>query len=239
MLIQTAMKTPCRISSERTQRKLGQAIALFLLLNLFCGATTVSAQVNLSISVIGVSTADPGDEITYIVRFANTSSTYANNVQVTLNLPLAGLYTYSSSTPSGLYNSGTHTVTWTSAQVPFLAHLGAGMNQFLVKVRTGTMGAAYHPLWNPAAYYMPDTVNTMTANAFISCTEVPIAIPSNTVTTTIHQFCDVQMHDMEGEIKSSTNSVVVYLMNLVNTGNISDNYGLAASEAPGSQVVLT
>ncbi|HPS73162.1 MAG TPA: HYR domain-containing protein, partial [Bacteroidales bacterium] len=213
-------------------------IARSLVAIMLLSSSLVSASVSFDISVYAPPSANPGKEFTYIVTFANTGTSYANDVSVTLNLPAAGLYTYSSSVPAGVYSAGSHTVTWTSAQVPYLANLGAGIKQFIVKVYPGTMGSLYHPLWNPGAYYMPGTINTLTASASIHSQQTPIPVQSAPVLTTVMQYCGVGLHDMEGEIKSATGSVVYYLMSITNNGNISDNFTLTASEAPGSQVYL-
>jgi uncharacterized repeat protein (TIGR01451 family) len=54
--------------------------------------------------------ANPGDEITYVIKYSNAGLTPASNVIITSQLPNVGTYTYVSSYPQGVVSG--NVITW-------------------------------------------------------------------------------------------------------------------------------
>lgn len=202
-------------------------IALFILTT----ANGLGAE-NLSIRVISPISAIPGEEITYTVIYLNEGDTKASNVEITLNLPLSN-YTYVSSMPEGTYSKTNNTLTWNKSTpgMESLESLGAEARTIHVTVKAGvkggTPGFAFGFL--PDGYFIDPNPATLTSSGTIKSDFNTVGTTSNTVNTTVSQFCDALLSIAHGEIKSSTNTTVVYLVQITNSGNIYNKFNLTAT----------
>ncbi len=193
---------------------------------LFIVAFNASYGQNLSISKTGTASASPGGTISYTITYSNTGSGSGNNIIITDYLPAPTLYTYSSSSPAGNYNSISNTITWTSTQIAQLASLAPGTYTLTVNLIAGTSGSGYG--YNPTAYYMPNSSNTISNYAGIKSDEVTTEKYSPTVNTSVTQSCSSTIsYSGGGEIKSTHDSYTTYLMSITNTGNTYDNFNIS------------
>ncbi|MEE4177750.1 MAG: HYR domain-containing protein [Bacteroides sp.] len=206
---------------------------LFFLLVNFLAIGSLSAQENLNISLAGPVTADPGDLITYTITYYNSGVTPAQNVVITHQLPLLDQFTYVSSTPAGVVSG--NTITWTSAEIPALASLGSGAQSITVNVRAGTPGDGVTGALE--GYYMPGPTNNLVSFAQIQSNVTTTPVLSNSLTTLVTQYCGAQMNDVNAVVKSASNSNVVGLLQIINTGNIYDSYDLSHTnqQCPGGE----
>ncbi|HBL76606.1 MAG TPA: hypothetical protein DD458_15385, partial [Prolixibacteraceae bacterium] len=180
----------------------------------------------LSISKTGPASASPGGTISYTITYSNTGTGPGNNIVITDHLPSSTLYTYSSSSPAGNYNSASNTITWTSAQIAQLASLSPGTYTINVTLIAGTSGSGYG--YDPTAYYMPASSNTLSNYAGIKSNEVPTEVYSSTVNTSVTQSCESTIaYSGGGIIKSTHDSYTTYLMSITNTGNTYDKFNIS------------
>ena len=118
-----------------------------------------------------------GDTITYTLTYTNTGSADALNAVITEKIP--DNTTYVSSSPQGVYDDGSRTVTWTIGKVDKTTGQGA----VSVTVRTPTSGLADGtPIVNNTYSIKSDEIKTPVQGAVIS--SIPVNAPILTVRKT-------------------------------------------------------
>ena len=174
----------------------------------------------LSIHKTSPATANPGDLITYVIEYSNVGTAEANNVVIKDYLPAGNLYTYVASFPAGTLVG--NTLIWDKTNIPELAALGTGIRQITVLIRAGIPGNGISG--STDGYYMPVASNNITNYASIQSDFTSPPVYGDTTSTLVNQYCGVQVNDASGVIKSATNTVLYYLMQVNNDGNIYDQF---------------
>jgi len=168
-------------------------------------------------------TANPGEIITYIIEYSNVGTVEASNVVIKDYLPAANMYTYVGSSPAGTLVG--NVLTWDKTNIPELESLGTGIRQITVQIRAGIPGDGI--TGSTTGYYMPADSNNIFNYTSIQSDATTPPIMGDTTNTFVHQYCGVQVNDASGVIKSATNTVLYYLMQVNNDGNIYDRFDLS------------
>ncbi|RKD85011.1 putative repeat protein (TIGR01451 family), partial [Mangrovibacterium diazotrophicum] len=201
--------------------------ALAFSIVLLISSLTVFADEDLRITISGPDEADPGEHLTYTVLFYNAGTTPAANVAIDVTLPsTAGQYTFDSSSPAGTVAGG-H-ITWDKSQIGYLESLGAGAHTISFSIIAGTQS---HTADGSAGYYMPQSgTNSLNLSASIQSDGTTTPVVTNPIqTTAVVESQSVELIDnLQGVIKSSTGTVIVYQLQVTNKGNVYDKYDLAA-----------
>jgi len=199
------------------RNKLSPAARLLgVLIILLATAGFLRAQSGLYVNISGPAEAAPGDTITYTITYANNGITIANDVVVTQTLPNVLYYTFQSASDGGLQSG--NTVTWT------IGSLSAGLKQFRVKVIAGIPGVS--PTQDPGSYYMPDCGTYSLVNS-VSIAASNYSTVNDAISTNATQTVQGRMSDRQGNIKPGNGSFTIYLMSIVNTGNVTVKYNLS------------
>ena len=205
--------------------------SLMLSMVFILSAGMAFAEEDLEIRMTGLGLSQPGDLITYNIIYYNAGTTRAANVVITHSLPLAD-YTYVSSSPEGIYEG--NTVTW-DKNTPGMGHmalLGAGAYTITVTIRAGVAGgtAGFASGYSSLGYYISTSPVTLNSTATIKSDFNTFGTTSTpAVVTTITQYCAASLNDASGKIKSATGTPVVYLVQLINNGNIYDKFIFSAT----------
>ncbi|HLN74095.1 MAG TPA: hypothetical protein VK205_12425, partial [Prolixibacteraceae bacterium] len=182
-------------------------------------------QEDLKISVTASHiNADPGDEITYVIKYMNAGLTTASDVIITSQLPDMETYTYVSSNPQGVVLG--NEITWNQSQIPELALLSNGERQITVTVKAGIPGSGDSQY--SSGYYIPSATAILNSYATIKSNSTVIPLHSNTVSTTIVQNYSVHINNASGVIKSATGTTIYYMIQVSNNGNVYDRYDLSS-----------
>ncbi|MGE5411437.1 MAG: hypothetical protein ACM3MI_10800, partial [Clostridiales bacterium] len=182
-------------------------------------------QEDLKISVsVSHANANPGDEITYVIKYSNAGLTPASNVVITSQLPDLGTYTYVSSHPQGTLSG--NVLTWDQFQIRELALLSNGECQIAVTVKAGVPGNGTTQL--SSGYYISSSTAILKDFATIKSNSTLTPVQSNIVSTTIVQHCNVHVNNASGVVKSATNTRVFYMIQVTNNGNVYDRYNLSS-----------
>jgi uncharacterized repeat protein (TIGR01451 family) len=209
-------------------------------------SVTVTVTDNLVISKTITSTpTKPGDALVYQITYSNlNTSGSAVDVVITDLLPAQNYFTYSSSSPAGIFNNPARTITWTKNEIAELASLPAGATRTItITGIAGRLGSNFG--YDASSYYLgigsflsplQDINNTVT----IQSTAMSSAV-SNTKTTIVEQKCGSGMPaSLTGYIKSASNSFIYYFVDITNTGNITDKFTLSTNlNLPGSEYVIS
>ncbi|MBW6499231.1 MAG: DUF11 domain-containing protein, partial [Bacteroidales bacterium] len=190
--------------------------------------------VSFSIEKTGPVVASPGDLITYTISYSNTGTSLAHSVLIKDFLPSAENLEYVSSTPEGIYNSGSNSITWSSNEIPGLALLGSGTNFIIVTLRVGKTGVP--PIQSEIGYYLTSDYVELENYASIQSDEVTIPVLSNTVTTVATQICTFTLSEPNSGIKSASNSTLTYIVAITNTGNIYQQFSLQTALVSGQNL---
>jgi len=177
----------------------------------------------LSIHKTSPAEANPGEIITYIIEFSNVGTAEASNVIIKDYLPAGNFYTYVGSSPAGTLVG--NTLMWDKTNIPELESLGIGIRQITVQIRAGIPGDGISG--STSGYYMPAANNIISNYTSIQSDVTNPPVFGDTTTTVVNQYCGVQVSDASGVIKSSTNTVLYYLMQINNNGNIYDQFSLS------------
>jgi len=167
--------------------------------------------------------AGPGEIITYIIEYSNVGTVEASNVVIKDYLPASNLYTYVASYPAGTLVG--NVLTWDKTNIPELESLGTGIRQITVQIRAGIPGDGING--SVDGYYMPAASNIISNYTSIESDFTNPAVFGDTTNTLVNQFCGVQVNDASGVIKSATNTVLYYLLQVNNDGNIYDKFALS------------
>ncbi len=184
-------------------------------------ATAQDSEI-LSIHKTGPVAAAPGEIITYIIEYSNVGTVEAGNVVIKDYLPAANMYTYVGSNPAGTLVG--NVLTWDKTNIPELELLGTGIRQITVQIRAGVPGDGI--TGSTDGYYMPSASSIITNYTSIQSDVTNPPVYGDTTNTTVNQLCSVVINDASGVIKSATNTVLYYLMQVNNNGNIYDKFDL-------------
>jgi large repetitive protein len=193
-----------------------------------------NSGVSFSIQKTGPAVASPGDLITYTISYSNTGTSLAHSVVIKDFLPSPDNFEYVSSTPEGVYNSLTNSITWSLSEIPGLALLGSGTNLIIVTLRAGKTGVP--PVQSELGYYLTSNLIELENYASIQSEEFTVPVLSNTVTTVSTQNCTFSMSEPNSGIKSASNSTVTYIVAITNTGNIYQQYSLQTDLVSGQNL---
>jgi len=177
----------------------------------------------LSIHKTSPVAAGPGEIITYIIEYSNVGTVEATNVVIKDYLPASNMYTYVASFPAGTLVG--NVLTWDKTSIPELESLGTGIRQITVQIRAGIPGNGI--TGSVDGYYMPAASNIINNFTSIQSDFTNPPIFGDTTHTTVDQYYDVQVSDASGVIKSATNTVLYYLMQVNNNGNIYDKFSMS------------
>ncbi|MGE5410715.1 MAG: hypothetical protein ACM3MI_07125, partial [Clostridiales bacterium] len=199
------------------------SLTVLLIVFILCGLPSYAQEdLKVSISTSHVN-ANPGDEITYVIKYSNTGISPASNLVIKDYLS-SGLYTYVSSSPSGTISGDV--ITWDQTQIQELALLGNGEFQIAVTVKAGIPGDGVTQASN--GYYISASPGNLENYATITSSYTTIPVHSDVVSTLIEQKYGVHVNNASGVIKSATNTMVYYLIQVTNTGNVYDRYDLSS-----------
>ena len=176
----------------------------------------------------------PGDDMTYQISYRNDNNggVAAQNVTITDILPSTAFFTYTSSFPTGTYNSGSNTLTFS------IASLAAGTSGSITV--SGTVGVLGGYGYDGASYYISSGSSTQTINNSANIVNaVTPTITSNVVSNSVTQNCGVSMPaTLSGKIHTSTGSNVFYFIEVENTGNSTDRFTLTNNNPPPTGRIL-
>jgi large repetitive protein len=189
---------------------------LLLMLGFLCSSFSGAGQ-GLYININGPDSVAPGDTITYVITYSNNGTAIASGTAIVYDLPDLTYYTYVESWPSGSYSMAANQLTWN------IGALGSGLKQIIVRLIAGNQGTFSYQ--DPQSYYMPDcAIYSLISAVTISATNYSDATSSTS--TGVRQFVSARMDDRAGNIKPGNGSLTQYLMNVVNTGNVTTRFRL-------------
>ena len=200
------------------------AFSIILLISSF----TVFAAEDLKISVFGPSEVNPGDEITYLVTFYNAGTTPAENVKINFSLSGGACHiVYGDNlTISG---STTKTISWDESSVDYLGSLGAGVHTLVVKAIAGEQSLLTS---GSSGYYTSthadESINVTYSIESTDTGATPVVLNNTPKVVELH---DVSLgSDMQGAVKSSTGTIMIYQFQVYNNGNVYDQFLLSQIE---------
>ncbi|MGD9932017.1 MAG: hypothetical protein AB7U05_18515, partial [Mangrovibacterium sp.] len=210
------------------------AMCLFLFV-----AMSGFSQAALDIKVNGPGEAEPGDVLTYTISYSNIGGALANNVVIEMALP-AGYCVYSESNPEGVCSEIDDKLTWTKNEIPELEQLNTGIYSITVNLIAGDPVQLTNSSGEEVtAYSITTDSETLTLSATIDSDELLEPVSSNIVTTEISRRCTFSINDPSAGIKSATGSTLTYLLALVNTGNVYEQYSLTSEISSGQELIQT
>jgi uncharacterized repeat protein (TIGR01451 family) len=138
--------------------------------------TSSALAQNFRIVKSGPSVANPGDIITYVVAIKNNGNTISDLV-ITDHLPSNSLCTYLKSTPAGVYDSKSNTITWDKTNNPDMTSFANKEIFLVVSIRVGIL--------NSGKYAVPEKLTKLRSHTILNSSFIRNTVESNTIETII------------------------------------------------------